>query len=129
VLSAYGESPENFSLIHADFTPDNIIYDGEDLLIIDFDDAAYGWHIYDIASAVFGSRHGRDIETLRAALLDGYREHRPLAKRDVDRLPMFLLIRAMAIIGWYLQRPEHGHSDEFEGVKDWALEASGLFRP
>lgn len=129
VLSAYGENPESFSLIHADFTPDNIIFDGKDLLIIDFDDAAHGWHIYDIASVLFGCRHHGDIEALRAALLDGYREHRPLAKRDVEMLPIFLLIRAMAIIGWYLQRPEHGHSDDFEGVKNWALEASELFRP
>jgi Ser/Thr protein kinase RdoA (MazF antagonist) len=125
-LDAYGENPGNFSLIHADFTPDNIIYDGEHLAIIDFDDAAYGWHVYDIASVLIECRDASDIEALRAALLDGYLARRPLAQRDLDMLPTFLLIRGMAIIGWYLQRPEHAHESEFEEVKNWVLEASEL---
>lgn len=120
-LSAYGMNPGNFSLIHADFTPDNIIYDGEHLAIIDFDDAAYGWHVYDIASVLIECRDARDIEALQDALLDGYLAHRPLAQRDIDMLPTFLLIRGMAIIGWYLQRPELAHESEFERVKDWVL--------
>ena len=127
-LGAYGEKPGNFSLIHADFTPDNIIYDGEHLAIIDFDDAGYGWHVYDIASVLIECRDARDIEALQAALLEGYLAHRPLAQRDIDMLPTFLLIRGMAIIGWYLQRPEHAHDSEFEKVKDWVLEASGFNR-
>jgi Ser/Thr protein kinase RdoA (MazF antagonist) len=127
-LVSYGEESGNFSLIHADFTPDNIIYDGGDLAIIDFDDAAYGWHIYDIASALVECRHARDVEALRAALLDGYRERRPLAEQDIGMLPTFLLIRGMAIIGWYLQRPEHAHLGEFEEVKDWVLEAPDFNR-
>jgi Ser/Thr protein kinase RdoA (MazF antagonist) len=120
-LDAYGRNPANFSLIHADFTPDNIIYDGEHLAIIDFDDAAYGWHVYDLASVLIECRDARDIEALAAALLEGYLAHRPLAQRDLDMLPTFLLIRGMAIIGWYLQRPEIALDSEFEGVKDWVL--------
>lgn len=122
-LGAYGEKPDQFSLIHADFTPDNIIYNGDDLAIIDFDDAAYGWHVYDLASVLFECRDARDLEPLQSALIEGYHLHRPLAQQDIDMLPTFLLIRAMAIIGWYLQRPEHAHSSEFEEVMDWTLEA------
>jgi Ser/Thr protein kinase RdoA (MazF antagonist) len=125
-LEAYGEKPGQFSLVHADFTPDNIIYDGKDLAVIDFDDAAYGWHVYDLASVMFECRDAGDIETLQAALLEGYRARRPLAQRDIDMLPAFLLVRGMAIIGWYLQRPEHAHESEFEEVKDWVLAACEL---
>ena len=120
-LDAYGMNPANFSLIHADFTPDNIIYDGEHLAIIDFDDAAYGWHVYDLASVLIECRDARDIEALQAALLEGYLVRRPLAQRDLDMLPTFLLIRGMAIIGWYLQRPEIANESDFEGVKEWVL--------
>ena len=126
VLSAYGENPDNFSLIHADFTPENIIYDGDDLGIIDFDDAAYGWHVYDIASVLIECRNARDFEALQAALLHGYLEHRSLAKRDIEMLPTFLLIRGMAIIGWYLQRPEHVHCGNVGELKDWVLQASAF---
>ena len=109
-LRAYGENPDNFSLIHADLTPENIIFDGGDLAIIDFDDAAYGWHVYDLASVLIECRNSLDFEALRAALLQGYRQYRSLAMRDIEMLPTFLLIRGMAIIGWYLQRPEHTDS-------------------
>jgi Ser/Thr protein kinase RdoA (MazF antagonist) len=121
-LSAYGERPDNFGLIHADLHPDNIIYDGEELALIDFDDSAYGWHMYDIASALFEYTLAPDFEALRAALLDGYREHRPLPMRDVEMLPVFLLIRGMAIIGWLHQRPEHAGWDFFEEVRNWVID-------
>lgn len=125
-LQAYGETADNFSLIHADLDPDNIIQHGDDMALIDFDDAAFGWHLYDLASALIEYRSAPDFDALSAALLDGYREHRPLAKRDIEMLPAFLLIRGMATIGWYLQRPEHTDSDYFEELRNWILEASSL---
>jgi Ser/Thr protein kinase RdoA (MazF antagonist) len=120
-LGAYGQSPDNFSLIHADLHPDNLVYNGDDLALIDFDDSAYGWHMYDFASALIEYRFASDFDSLRAALLDGYRAHRPLAKRDVEMLPVFLLIRGMAIVGWFGQRSEHAGSSFFEEMKNWVL--------
>ena len=116
-LIAYGERPENFGLIHADLHPENIVYDGEDLALIDFDDAAYGWHLYEIATALIMDMFAPDFEALRAALLEGYREHRPLSDQDVELLSVFLLIRGMAIIGWFHQRAEHAGSEYFAEVK------------
>jgi Ser/Thr protein kinase RdoA (MazF antagonist) len=120
-LSDYGERPDNFSLIHADLHPANIVYNGEDLALIDFDDSAYGWHMYEIASALIEDRFVAGFAALRDALLEGYREHRPLAEQDVDMLPDFLLLRGMAIIGWLHQRPEHAGSGFFEEVKNWVI--------
>jgi len=123
-LAEYGETPDNFSLIHADFTPDNIIYDGHDLAVIDFDDSGFGWHMYDIASALIECRFDKDFEASQAALLAGYRERRPLSNRDVDRLPDFLLVRGMAVIGWYLQRPEYAGAAILDPIKTWVIEES-----
>ena len=120
-LNAYGEHPDNFGLIHADLHPDNIVYDGENLALIDFDDSAYGWHMYDIASALIEDRFAPGIGAFSAALLDEYRKHRKLARQDVDMLPTFLLIRGMAIIGWFHERPEHAGSVYFEKVKHWVI--------
>jgi len=117
-LNRYGLNPSTFSLIHADLTPENIVYDGERLAMIDFDDAAFGWHMYDIASALFDERLTPDFEALRDAFIDGYREHRPLQARDVHTLALFLLIRGMAIIGWFHQRPEHHESRYLRELKD-----------
>ena len=120
-LSAYGMAPGNFSLIHADIDPYNIICNGDDLALIDFDDSAYGWHMYEIASALIDYKCAPDFDELQAALLEGYREHRTLAKKDIEMLPVFLLVRGMAIIGWFHQRPEHDGSDLLEEVKNWVL--------
>ena len=125
-LAGYGERPERFSLIHADLHPHNIVHNGKDLALIDFDDSAYGWHMYDVASALIEYVFAPDFDALRIALLDGYRKHRPLAKRDIEMLPVFLLVRGMAIIGWFHQRPEHAEADFFEDVRDWVLSECAL---
>jgi len=116
-LIAYGARPDNFGLIHADLHPENIVYDREDLSLIDFDDAAYGWHLYDIATALIMDRLAPDFDALRTALLDGYCNHRPLSKQDIDLLSVFLLVRGMAIIGWFHQRAEYAGSEYFAKVK------------
>jgi len=121
-LSVYGQRAASFGLIHADLDSENIIVSDQALAIIDFDDSAYGWHMYDIASALIEYCYAPDFDALRDALLDGYQAHRPLESRDVEMLPAFLLIRGMAIVGWYHERPEHAGSRDFEKVKDWILE-------
>ena len=120
-LNEYGERPNNFSLIHADLDADNIVHNGDNLALIDFDDSAYGWHMYDIASVLIEYRSTPGFEALCAVLLEGYRKYRPLAQRDIEMLPAFLLIRGMAFIGWVHQRPEHAGSDYFEEMKTWVL--------
>lgn len=121
-LDRYGQAQQRFGLIHADLDPGNLILTDSGLALIDFDDAAFGWHGYDLASPLDEVLFAPDLDDLRAALVDGYWQHRPLAQADIDWLPRFLLIRGMALIGWYHQRPEHAGSDYFEEVKAWVLE-------
>lgn len=120
-LTSYGETPGHFGLIHTDLNPDNLIYDNGELSAIDFDDSAYGWHMYDIAAALIDDRTATDFDAVTAAMLDGYRKRRPLASRDIDMLRTFLLIRGMAIVGWFNDRPEHTGSRFFDEIKDWVL--------
>lgn len=130
-LGSYGEKPDNFSLTHADLHPDNIVCNGDDLAVIDFDDAAYGWHMHEIASALIEDSGAADFDAICAAFLDGYCEHRSLANRDVEMLPAFLVIRGMAIIGWFHQRPEHTGSDYLDRIRNWVIGEcdSGLLLP
>jgi Ser/Thr protein kinase RdoA (MazF antagonist) len=106
-LSDYGKGPESYSLIHADLHPYNVLVDGEKVSIIDFDDAGFGWHLYELAVALFYDQGKPHFETVREALISGYRSERPLDDRDVELLPMFLLIRALVMLGWLHERPEH----------------------
>ena len=47
----FGE-PDRFGLIHSDLHLGNIMCSGDELTIIDFDDAGYGWFAHEIAVAL-----------------------------------------------------------------------------
>ena len=100
----------NFSLIHADLHPGNVVLTDADVHIIDFDDSGFGWHAHDLAVALFDHAGSAEHGALRDALLRGYREVRALPAAIEDDIATFTAIRGLAIIGWLMQRPEvDGH--------------------
>jgi Ser/Thr protein kinase RdoA (MazF antagonist) len=101
----------SYGLIHADLHPGNIIVHNDQMHVIDFDDAGFGWHIYDIAVALKNYEDQRHFDKAQAALIAGYRRKRTLSDATLQELPLFLLVRALATIGWVAVRPELGHSD------------------
>jgi len=105
-LSDYRADSDVFSLIHADLHAANVIVDGERLHVIDFDDAGFGWHAYDFAVALYHHQDDADYPEIRDALIEGYRQVRPVADDTVAMIPLFLLIRSLASIGWTAARPE-----------------------
>ena len=111
-LSAYGKARGTYSLIHADLHAGNVIVAGERLHVIDFDDAGFGWHQYDIAVALYNHRSHPRFNSLVSALLLGYRRRRPFSAAAARLLPLFLLIRSLASIGWSAARPEIQHGKE-----------------
>lgn len=106
LLSNYGKRPATYSLIHADLHPGNLITTGENVHIIDFDDSGFGWHLYELAVAISYYQDSPHFESIRAAIIEGYLTERPLSQSDIDLLPVFVLIRSMASLGWIEQRPE-----------------------
>ncbi len=104
-LEGYGQGRDVFSLIHADLLPSNLLVrpDGR-VSAIDFDDAAFGWHLYDIAVALHEFADHAQFDDLRAAFLGGYLRHRVLTDEDAARLPIFHLIRCLVEIGWFDSR-------------------------
>ena len=111
-LSAYGKERDGYSMIHADLHPGNVVVAGGRLHVIDFDDAGFGWHLYEIAVALYHYQHDPRFGALRDALLLGYRRRRPFPAEALRRLPLFLLIRSLALIGWSAARPELPHGKE-----------------
>jgi Ser/Thr protein kinase RdoA (MazF antagonist) len=105
-LTRYGKPARTFSLIHADLHPRNVVIDGVRAALIDFDDAGFGWHQYDLAVALVAYQDHAAFAVFRDACIEGYRSVRAISDADLALLPMFLLIRDMAQMGWYDQRPE-----------------------
>ena len=119
-LTAYGESQRTYSMIHADLHSDNLMVDGESLTVYDFDDAGFGWHQYDLVVALHGYRHREDFDLLQQATIRGYRQERSITDRDLALLPLFLLVRTLALMGWTHARPELGHSDRISRLANAA---------
>ncbi|SVD65512.1 uncharacterized protein METZ01_LOCUS418366, partial [marine metagenome] len=44
LLTAYGQPANTYSMIHADMHEGNVMVSNNDFLLIDFDDAGFGWH-------------------------------------------------------------------------------------
>lgn len=105
-LKTLGKERNVFGMIHADLHQRNVFISDDSVYLIDFDDAGFGWYLYDIAVALYEYNSQDDYQTLQAAFLDGYTEQRDLTDEHRDLLPMFLHIRSRAIIGWATARPE-----------------------
>jgi Ser/Thr protein kinase RdoA (MazF antagonist) len=128
-LVRYGRLARTFSLIHADLHPRNVVINGTHAAVIDFDDTGFGWHQYDLAVALVSYQEHPEFPAFRDACVAGYRSVRALAEQDFALLPMFLLIRDMAQIGWFHQRPELPCSPNLLRLKDRACSAAAQFVP
>ena len=105
-LTAYGRPPRRYGLIHADLNLDNMLFDGERVIILDFDDCGFGWHHFDL-STVWTLFHGSDLaEAMRAGVVEGYRRERDLPDEELAHMPLFELGRAFSYLGWVHTRSE-----------------------
>jgi Ser/Thr protein kinase RdoA (MazF antagonist) len=116
ILSDYGKHQGTYSMIHADLHPGNLLVNGNQLAIIDFDDAGFGWHQYELVAALFYYWNKPDFNTVHDALIAGYRTERTFDDTAIELLPMFLVIRALALLGWIHDRPELDNSHRLPGL-------------
>ena len=105
-LSEYGKNRGTYSMIHADLRSANVLVHGDRVFVIDFDDAGFGWHQYDLAVALFDYITSPDYGSIRDALIAGYRSQRSISDEDLALLPLFVLARMVASLGWLNDRPE-----------------------
>lgn len=105
-LAACGREPQTYGLIHADMVPENVLIDGSHVRLIDFDDAGFGWHLFEMATSLFFAAADGNFEALRDAFTRGYRSQRELRDADLEKLPLFMLARASTYLGWVHTRSE-----------------------
>lgn len=105
-LEGFGTAPDRYGLIHADFLPENLLVDEAGIHLIDFDDSGFGWHVFELATALFFQIGEPGWEAARDAVVAGYRTVRPLPDEHVDMLPTFLLARGFTYLGWVHTRRE-----------------------
>ena len=99
-LSVLERSPRNYGLIHADFAPENLMVDGSRVRLIDFDDAGYGWHLFEIATTLYFHIGQPYFDAVEQATIAGYRTERDLPTADAALLPLFYAARGFTYLGW-----------------------------
>jgi Ser/Thr protein kinase RdoA (MazF antagonist) len=105
-LAAFGKSPDRYGLIHGDFLPENLLKSNDGICLIDFDDAGFGWHLFDIATTLFFHLGESYFDDACNALLEGYRSKRELSDDHLALLPLFFLLRGFTYLGWAYTRSE-----------------------
>lgn len=115
-LSRLERTRRNYGLIHADMLSENLIVNGSTVHLIDFDDAGYGWHMFEIATALY-SRLGQPYHgSIERAMLAGYRSERELTAADEALLPLFYAARGLTYLGWIQTRQETEHARDLTPV-------------
>ncbi|MDE3177096.1 MAG: phosphotransferase [Pseudomonadota bacterium] len=105
-LDRYGRTQGNYGLIHADLVPENILLNGDAIELIDFDDAGFGWHMFEIVTAIYWLAEEPAFDTIRSSVLRGYQAARPLSPRDLDAMEMFYAARSLTYLGWVHTRSQ-----------------------
>jgi acetylornithine/succinyldiaminopimelate/putrescine aminotransferase/Ser/Thr protein kinase RdoA (MazF antagonist) len=112
LLKKLGKHESKYGLIHADFLPDNIIVNEDKLTLIDFDDSGYGWHLYEMGTALLPQTKHSFFDDIVVAYLEGYRSERAFSREDEEALPAFLMICGLNYLGWFQKRGENiEHAD------------------
>lgn len=99
-LGALERAPEAFGLIHADLYGNNLLIDGDDLVVLDFDDCGFGWHLYDLAASLSYREAGADADELKHAWLDAYLAARNLPKEQRQEADTLIMLRRLTLLAW-----------------------------
>lgn len=99
-LQAFGKGHERFGLIHCDMRLANLLIDGQETKVIDFDDCGFSWYLYDCATALSFIEHRPDVPQLIEAWVKGYRTVAALSAEDEHEIPTFVLFRRLLLVAW-----------------------------
>ena len=90
--------------LHGDLHPGNVLHDGEEFFIVDFDDVRSGPAVQDLWMFLSG---GREEQTPQlAALLEGYEEFRRFDARELHLVEALRTLRIMHYAAWIARRWE-----------------------
>jgi|GEM_PF-2573519 len=129
-MSGLKITKDNYGLVHADLTTENIFIDDDGgIHVIDFDDCCYHWHAFDLAIAVLAMEPKDRLtpaveETILESLVKGYRSILPIADEELNNVLKFVTFACLRLYFWI---EDHEHLNTFheqavpkvKQLKDW----------
>ena len=127
-LDALSASGADYGLIHADLVRENILITNGQTKFIDFDDAGFGFRMFDLAIALTKNRDEPHYEIIKSQLFAGYKANRELSPSDESSLNLFLAIRDFTYLGWAdARRNEPEIGSRLDTIKTETLDAARHF--
>src|SRR4051794_1325681 len=96
-LAEYGKGAGRFGLVHADMRLANLLVDGGETYVIDFDDCGYSWFLYDLAGALTFIEDREDLAQLIAAWARG---PGGLPADALAVLATLIMLRRLLVLAW-----------------------------
>lgn len=113
-IKAYAKkNPHQSGLMHADLHFGNMIFQGDKIGVIDFDDCGHGLLMYDLAVVEYASGYHfqklseKERQLYRDQLLKGYSLEREFSKQDEVILPALHYARILTFFGWLHDRSDN----------------------
>jgi Ser/Thr protein kinase RdoA (MazF antagonist) len=99
-LGAFDKSPDRFNLVHGDMRLANLLMDGNEVKVIDFDDCGFSWLLYDCATTVSFFEQAPEVPELLKAWVRGYRRVGTLSVEDENEIETFVMLRRLLLVAW-----------------------------
>lgn len=100
VMTMIGKDTQNYGMIHADLIAKNILFNGDEIAAIDFDDCGFGFYLYDLSPFLWGAHYEPVYREQRAALWEGYTAIRPQPAVYAEYVEAFVAARHVASCRW-----------------------------
>ena len=84
----------------------NLLVDGSQVTLIDFDDCGFCWFMYDFAAAISFFEDSPAVPELKRRWLAGYTPIRALSPEEIGVIDTMVLLRRMALLAFLGSHPE-----------------------
>lgn len=101
-FKTFSINSDNFGLTHGDHRPGNVLYDGEGIHLIDFDEPVYHWYLADIARPFMdlGDKPWECWQQLWGWFIEGYRQVRSISEQELTAINRFAQMKSLDIYLW-----------------------------
>lgn len=126
-LGTLSTGPDRFGLIHADLHLGNLMADGKQLTVIDFDDAGFGWFAHELAVALNPVVAEPIFDEARDGIVEGYRHVFDLSDEEEQLIDSFVVMRSLMLVAWLDARRELASYRHFDRLASIAETVAGRY--
>lgn len=112
IIEAVPEELLDRGICHGDLHGGNLHLHENKVTHFDFEECAFGYRVYDLATFKWGACRGNRRPKSWEAFIEGYKSVRPVSKEDMSLIDSFVIIRELAETAYGIRHvKDFGHND------------------